>query len=992
MEIIKSLREGLETGFILKDYVSESDYQPQLVLNNKRAHTKILGTILRELQHCREFCFSVAFLTTSGVAVLYNQLEALAEKEVNGVKGVKGKILVSQYQNFTQPLALERLRQLPNVDLRIVTEGDFHAKGYIFKHAHHYSLIVGSSNLTANALTANKEWNLRVTALEDSKIMHEALEAFNAEFDVATIVDDAYLKDYQKLFDAQRQFTRAHAVEIEKLANKAILPNHMQQEALANLAGLRAAGKNKALLISATGTGKTYLSAFDVQAVKPKRMLFLVHRRTIAIKAMESYARLMPVGYSMGLFSGEHREGHKDFVFSTIQTMSRPDVMAQFAPDAFDYIVIDETHRAGAETYKRVLNYYKPKFLLGMTATPERADGSNVFRQFDYNIAYEIRLNRALDEDMLSPFHYYGVSDVTVDVSFDEKTLLTKKGFLCLTSDERVRHILEKSQQYGTDDGQMRCLVFCNSNQVSAALAKSFLEKGYRALALSGESSEAEREEAIERLESNDLTYKLDYIFTVDIFNEGIDIPRVNQIIMLRPTQSAIVFIQQLGRGLRKTEGKEYLTVIDFIGNYQNNYLVPIALYGDHSYNKDSLRKLLASESDMIPGASTVNFEQIAKERIYAAINSAIVDHKKDLIMDYKVLKFKLGRIPRMMDFVEHGSREPFLYVRKFKSYYAFVASAEPSFMAEMGVTDQHLHLLGLITRELANGKRVEEAMLLRELMTRGPLSQSEFKEIVYGRYGYWPTEETLKSVLNNINFGFVTENVPTSGSENKRRKQRKVKIGDKYKYCLVETRHGDFLGTHLWQELMASDGFSELLLDVLDYGIAKFSEGFNLGDWVDGFVLYRKYSRKDVFRILNWEENPVAQNVGGYMVNPDRRDCAAFVNYHKDDGISLTIQFEDAFVDRGHFDWISKSKRSATSPDVVAITGHVALGMRIPLFVKKHNDEGQDFYYIGDMEHIPGRLEPVTMADGKTKAVRMGFKLLQPVEAGLYRYLTEKL
>lgn len=652
----------------------------------------------------------------------------------------------------------------------------------------------------------------------------------------------------------------------------------------------------------------------------------------------------------------------------------------------------DETHRAGGETYQRILSYFTPKFLLGMTATPERTDGFDIFSQFDYNIAYEIRLHRALDEEMLSPFHYYGVTDVTVDGNIDEQTLRSEQGFLSLTSKERVRHILAKSQQYGTDDGQMRCLVFCNSNRVSAALAQAFIEKGHRALALSGDSSEAEREEAIEGLESDDPTYKLDYIFTVDIFNEGVDIPKVNQIIMLRPTQSAIVFVQQLGRGLRKVKDKEYLTVIDFIGNYQNNFLVPIALYGDHSYNKDSLRKLLASESDLIPGASTVNFERIAKERIYAAIDSAKMNLKKDLVQDYQLLKFKLGHTPSMMDFIEHGSRDPFLYVDYAGSYYAFVAGVEAEFLTEKGITDMQLHLLGLITRELANGKRVEEAMLLRELMTQGPLFQSDFKEIVYGHYGYWPTEETLKSVVNNINLGFVTENAPSGESDGK---QRKVKVGDKYGYRLVEVRHGDFVGTGLWQALMASAGFCELLLDVLNCGIARFSEGLELEAWVDGFVLYRKYSRKDVFRILNWEENPVAQNVGGYMVHPERRDCAAFINYHKDDSISVTTQYEDAFVDRGHFDWMSKSKRKLSSPDVVAITGHVALGMRIPLFVKKHNDEGQDFYYMGDMEHLPGQVKLTVMGDKskgeiETTAVRMGFKLSHVVEPGIYRYLTE--
>jgi superfamily II DNA or RNA helicase len=789
------------------------------------------------------------------------------------------------------------------------------------------------------------------------------------------------------------QYIREHRKHLaDELINTEIAGRDYQIRAIrAVMEGIENKRRNF-LLVMATGTGKTRTCIALVDALMraghAERVLFLVDRVALREQGLSAFKEHLPNEPRWPKVGEKLISKDRRIYISTYPTMLNiiREEGYTLSPHFFDMIVIDETHRAGGETYQRILNHFKPNFLLGMTATPERTDGFDIFNQFDYNIAYEIRLQQALDEEMLSPFHYYGITDITIDGVVNDQDMASDAGFLRLTSKERIDHIIEKSNQYGTDDGNMRCLVFCNSNKVSAALANAFVAKGLKAIALSGDSTENERETAIVRLESDNPTYQLNYIFTVDIFNEGVDIPRVNQIIMLRPTQSAIVFVQQLGRGLRKTEGKEYLTVIDFIGNYQNNFLVPIALYGDHTYNKDSLRKLIAAESELIPGASTVNFDRIAKERIYAAIDSAMMNAKKDLVSDYQLLKYKLGKMPSMMDFVEHGSRDPFLYADYSGSYYAFVAGIEIDFKETKALGNQHMHLLSLITKELANGKRVEEAMLLLQLMTHGPLSQQDFKEIVYGQYGYWPSDRTLESALNNINFGFVTENA--TGADGK---QRKVKVGDKYNYGLVELRYGDYVGSGLWQSLMDHVGFCECLRDVLVCGINRFSEGFDLGDWVDGFVLYRKYSRKDVFRILNWEENPVAQNVGGYMVHPQRHDCAAFVNYHKDDGISVTTQYEDRFVDRGHFDWMSKSKRSESSPDVVAITGHVALGMRIPLFVKKHNDEGQDFYFIGDLEHLPGKVEPVTMADGKTKAVRMGFKLQQPVEAGLYRYLTEK-
>jgi superfamily II DNA or RNA helicase/HKD family nuclease len=976
MEIASFLRDSLETGFILKEHESYTEYQPQLVLNDKRIRTKILSSLIRELQHCEGFIFSVAFLTTSGVAVLFNQLEALAQKRV------RGKILVSQYQNFTQPEALRRLKQFSNVDLRIVTHGNFHAKGYIFQHATHYNLIVGSSNLTANALTSNKEWNLRVTALKSSKIIHDALEAFNAEFEQAEVVDEDFIVSYQRIFDAQRQFVVLQSQIIEDLSGKIIEPNRMQEDALNSLAELRSQGKSKALLISATGTGKTYLSAFDVQKFKPKRLLFLVHRRTIASKAKESYQRIFRQNKTMGMFSGEHKEVEPDFIFSTIQTMGRDENLKCFDPQHFDYIVIDETHRAGAETYQRILRHFKPKFLLGMTATPERTDGFDIFNQFDYNIAYEIRLHHALEEEMLCPFHYYGITDIEVN----EAQLDEESTFLKLVSEERVRHIIERSQLYGSDDGQMRCLVFCNSNRVSTELAKAFRDKGFRALSLSGSSSEREREEAIVNIESDDPNQKLDYLFTVDIFNEGVDIPRVNQIIMLRPTQSAIVFVQQLGRGLRKAENKEYLTVIDFIGNYSNNYLVPIALYGDESYNKDTLRKLIAAESDLLPGASTVNFDRIAKERIYSAIDSAKMNLKKDLVNDYNLLKYKLGHIPSMMDFIEHGSREPFLYVETSKSYHNFVAEREPAYAESVQFSREHQHILELISKEIANGKRVEEVLMLKGVIPHGNILVNEWRFQVNHKFGYLPSPEILESTVKNLNLLFITEN-STSNAETGTSK--KVKVGEKYGYQLVEIRDDRLFVTPWFASLLLNESFEDQLKDVLRYGEHTFSNGFEQDTWINGFVLYRKYTRKDVFRLLNWEENPVAQNVGGYIVSKDKKNCPAFVNYHKAIDISTTTKYEDMFINNRHFVWISKAKRKLSSPDVLAITSHKELNMRIPLFVKKSNDEGQDFYYLGDLNFIEGKAEEIMMDDGKTSAVRMEFMLSHPVEMGLYRYLT---
>ena len=736
------LEQSLKSGFINETLPSYAEYLPQLLVNDKNEGKKVLSSIIQELNNCEEFWFSVAFVTTNGVATLIETLISLEKK------GIKGKILVSQYLNFTQPEALRRLLQFKCFEIKIDNENSFHSKGYLLKKNGVYNLIIGSSNLTSSALCTNIEWNLKITATPNSHIINNAIIEFTKVYKNAVCVDDDFIDKYEVLFN--KQFEDSKLLKKEFLISnlREISPNSMQDEALININNLRKLGKTKALLISATGTGKTFLSAFDVKKYNPKKFLFVVHRLNIAKASMNAYKLIFGNSKSMGIYSGNQKEIESDFIFSTIQTISKEEHLKQFNPNHFEYIVIDETHRAGAESYQNILNYFKPKFLLGMTATPERTDGLDVFKLFDYNIAYEIRLHRALDENMLSPFHYYGITDITVNGEILEENA----DFNLLASEERIERIIEKAKIYGCDNGKVRGLIFCSTVKESDALSKAFNLNGYKTISLSGGNSEDERASAIIKLESD--TNELDYIFTVDIFNEGIDIPSVNQIIMLRPTQSAIVFVQQLGRGLRKTNNKDYLTVIDFIGNYKNNFLVPIALYGDTSYNKDSLRKLMSSGSSLIPGTSTINFDQIARDKIFEAIDAANMQLKKDLVNDYNLLKFKLGRIPMMMDFIEHGSRDPYLYVNYSKSYYNFVKDLDDSKISLLDNNERTI--LELLSTEINNSKRVEESLILNELIKSGEITIFDLTNLIQKEFDYSLSHETIQSCIINLNFGFI--------------------------------------------------------------------------------------------------------------------------------------------------------------------------------------------------------------------------------------------
>ncbi|MGL6247583.1 MAG: DEAD/DEAH box helicase, partial [Culicoidibacterales bacterium] len=372
---------------------------------------------------------------------------------------------------------------------------------------------------------------------------------------------EQFITEYEQIYNQTSQSWQA--VTQPQPVIQELKPNTMQIQALRAIDRLYDAGEKRGLLVSATGTGKTYLSAFHVKRKNPQRFLFLVHRETIARAAQASFANVLGSDVALGLYTGTQKD-EADYLFATIQTMSMPEHLAKFASNYFDYIVIDETHRAGAKSYQAIMNHFQPRFLLGMTATPERTDGFDIFSQFDHNLAYEIRLQEALAQEMLCPFHYYAISELELDGEvIDEKSEFNR-----LVQTERIDHVYKQMKFYGCDDGNVRGLIFCSRNEEAEFFAKALNSYGLRTLALSGATPEIQRREAIQRLELPETdSQKLDYLLTVDIFNEGIDIPAVNQVVMLRPTQSAIIFVQQLGRGLRKTEGKEYLTVVDFIGN-----------------------------------------------------------------------------------------------------------------------------------------------------------------------------------------------------------------------------------------------------------------------------------------------------------------------------------------------------------------------------------------------------------------------------------------
>jgi SOS-response transcriptional repressor LexA len=436
---------------------------------------------------------------------------------------------------------------------------------------------------------------------------------------------------------------------------------------------------------------------------------------------------------------------------------------------------------------------------------------------------------------------------------------------------------------------------------------------------------------------------------------------------MIRPTQSAIIFIQQLGRGLRKTDEKYYLTVIDFIGNYKNNYLIPIALYGDTSYNKDKIRKLISEGSRMIAGESTINFDKITKEKIYASIDSKNMQLLADLKKDYINLKSRLGRMPMMMDFVENETRDPFSFIEYSNSYYNFIKNIDKKF--DKSLSKKHSELLELFSKEINNAKRIEESYILKELIENHKLSISSLNEIIFEKYQYVPSIKTIESCISNINFNFI-------------RKDEKVILLEKKIFKF----HIDFI------QLLSNETFKKFLIDSVNYSISIFNNNFQSENYQDGFILFNKYSRKDVCRLLNWDKNDES-TLYGYKIKDN--SAPLFVTYKKSEEISSTTKYNDHFINRNEFAWESKSNRTLESNEIKILRNSSSTNLKIYLFIQKSKIEN-DFYFFGEVEVLDGSVKQGIKFDDKKNidvpVVHFSFSLKKTAQESIYNYLTEGL
>lgn len=880
----------------------------------------IYETLKGLFANCKSFCLSVAFISFSGYQLLIDTLTEMEEK------GIQGKVLTSDYLGFTDPVSINRLHQFKNIELKMyqvnTKNTGFHSKGYIFEYDDCYKILIGSANITQSALKSNIEWNLQIISKKENLVVANILKEFDILMNQAAVVTDEFVRKYEDYYQ-----------KIKKIRNSAefngegvILPtpNYFQELALEKLNEFRQYGKSKALLIASTGVGKTYGAVFDVVQFNPKRVLFIVHNENILKSAKISFERVI-TNKKCGFFVGGKREINDDFVFSSIQTISKDYNLKLFGEQTFDYIIIDEAHRSTADSYNKVLSYFKPKFLLGLTATPDRCDGANVYKLFDYNIASDIRMEEALNHDLLCPFHYFGIRD-NVDLSNIDYRNVDKIADALMAAQDRVSFIISKMEHYGHDGEKRKALGFCQNKKHAKFMADAFNLAGYSSVCLTGEDSPDFREKCISKLQ--DENDKLEVIFTVDIFNEGVDIPLVNLILMLRPTASPIIFTQQLGRGLRKAQSKEFLTVLDFISNYNRNYMIALALSGKQ-YDKDGVIVRAQNNFNNLKGNTNIELDPITKQEIIDQLNNTNFNELKYLRQSYnEYSNYKGKKILNLIDFFScDNAPDPVKYINYAGHYLAFI---EKVLDEKKYNFNQEENLLLKYFSSFMPLRRINEFVLLKMVLLYKNVKFNDFvfelRKLVDN-----PTIESARHTFN-LFAGYYLD------------KEELKKYGSYF-----EIKDDVISFTSKIKKIIKDDVLFHLL-DLSEYGILRYLDDFkNINYGLPFLKLYESYKMRDMGKLTNYTK--IESSIRGQGVWHDNyNNYYLFADINKSEGIKDSINYDDYFKSRKIFHWQSPNGTTQGSKEGIIFTKGTKT---MYLFVRKDKKENMYFIYVGKIKPI---------------------------------------
>ncbi len=879
----------------------------ELISNNDIS--SMYDEICFSLKNCSSFIFSVAFINFGGLQLLLREIRNVQDRNIYG------KVLTSDYLNFTDPAALRKLQEFTNIETKIYLQkefGGFHTKAYIFESDENITLYIGSSNITEKALLKNVEWNVKVISKKDHPFVVDVYSQFNDLWNKTRTIDNAFLDQYEAFINTLKE---AHKQEEKFLfIEETVRPNSMQSRAIANLHKLRTRGEDRGLVIAATATGKTYMSAFDIHQFKPNRVLFLVHREDILNKAVESYKRVLGAGIECGILSGTKKDTNAKYLFSTIQSMYTH--YLDFSPQEFDYMVIDETHHALAPGYQKVIEYFKPKFILGMTATPERTDGYGLFSFFRNNIALEIRLYEAIEEELVCPFHYFGIREADgiklSDLDDNDIDELTRR----LSIQSRVDYIVKQIKLYGHTGNKLKCLGFCASVEHAEFMMSAFNQRGIRSVFLSGADSVPAREKYVKELESDEVG-TVEVIFTRDVFNEGIDIPSVNMVLMLRPTNSPIIFIQQLGRGLRKTPDKEFVTVIDFIGNYKKSFMMAIALKGQRFYDKESLMISVKEGFREVPGDSFVQMDEISKNEIISQLqneNFRSLRYLKDNYFGFKSMNKQ--NIPYFLMEYElyEGSPDPVRFIKYSKSYLEFLIRMESDKLNQNDWSPLFIELIRQFSANLPL-RRPLEFTILEMVFRNRTVSLEKISLEISSKYN-GITINSITHSINNLLGKFLDD--------------------DKYrKYIAPIVLDNNMVSmSNQWSEV-TTDYNKMYFEDVIKYGLFRYQREFGEFEYVVPFFkLYETYTMADTAPLCNLEKK--FSSFRGQGLLRHEKNYLLFIDLNKDADIREAINYKDKILNQNTLQWQTPNNTTQESKVGKNILFNLDNGYVLHIFVRK--------------------------------------------------------
>lgn len=888
-----------------------------LIVNRKTKFKNFFTYLKEELNSCDSFCFIVSFIKFSGIQLLINTLDELKNR------GIKGRIITSVYLNITDPKALRKLMEYDNVEIKVYTNTreSFHTKAYLFHRKEYSSCIIGSSNLSQSALYSGEEWNVRLVKDNYLDIFDQSCEQFEKIWDSNEAVElNSRFIDMYEEFKSNTGNIETFDFKKEENNKEIFRPNKMQSELLEKLKLTRQFGNKKGLIVAATGTGKTYLAAMDILHVKPASFLFIAHREELINNAFNVFSKILPHDISeYGFLTGSEKNYNKKFMFSTIQSLYKN--TEYFSKQAFDYIIIDEFHHSKASTYETVLNYFEPSFLLGLTATPERMDGKDILELCDYNLIGEMGLREALEYDLLSPFHYFGLIDNTVDYKeipfsngrYDDRILGEK-----LSIPKRVEFIHSKIEKIGFDGDKVKAIAFCANIKHAEYMKEQFKLKGYTTESITARDNQQNRREITDNFQNGNI----EILCVVDIFNEGIDIPDVNLLLFLRPTMSSTIFIQQLGRGLRKVKNKDFVTILDFIGNHKKDYIITQAFSENTLSEKDRLLTEIKNQFSDIPGASYIELDRICQDRIISKIENYNSLSKDNIVAEYLEFKNEFGRELDIIDFKDNIE----LFLRLKNKFGSFVKAQKLIEKLDYYFHNDEEEIFGILEKNFSINYPYE-VLIIWLLSETGTISP--------------------KDVISKFESVFL------------------IKINKKLQYHLIiramrELSENDlFIFNSLTNtiSLKTTDFtkfFKKRLIGLIELFILNFKKKIDINEFNNNILVkYNDYSRIELQILLDSNAQKGSWRAG-YSVS--REHICLFITLNKSLVLKEELKYDNYFHRQDIVQWISQNKTSHDSKVGRMYVEHKDLNMKVHIFIRKdpvlENGAAAPFSYLGEAEY----------------------------------------